>query len=118
MVRVVRNGCVERICALNQDQIVIGRERYAHIVLPTREISRVHCLLERIDDQIYVIDPGSSNGTRVNGKAVRKSALAPGDVIQIGEYSLSVELVEKRDQAAPEHAVALLDEASIANARA
>ncbi len=117
VVRVVRNGCVERICAFDQDQIVIGRERYSHIVLSSREVSRVHCLLERIENHVYVIDPGSSNGTRVNGKAVRRSALEPGDVVQIGEFTLSVELVDDRASASVEQAVWHQGEPTIGSVR-
>jgi serine phosphatase RsbU (regulator of sigma subunit) len=54
-------------------------------------VSRLHAALIRDPYQRWWIhDLGSSNGTYVNGSAVKERALNPGDTIQIGPYSLTL----------------------------
>ena len=44
---------------------------------------------------------GSRNGTHVNGMRVTESVVKPGDLIQLGEYSLSLSAVEDTRGATP-----------------
>lgn len=72
---------------LSVDEVVIGRNPTTDITLLDEGISREHALI-LFDEEApgYVIeDLQSTNGTKVNGKRVRSSALVEGDEIQIGQ---------------------------------
>jgi DNA-binding NtrC family response regulator len=54
------------------------------IDLDDRAASQVHLRIERSDDGWIAGDPGSKNGTRVNGALFHHGALHSGDVIECG----------------------------------
>ncbi len=55
-------------------------------------MSRVHCRLTTdAQGNLEVEDLRSTNGTFVNGRRVRRSALAPGDRLRVGRTELVVE---------------------------
>ena len=62
------------------------------LVLDGHFVSRYHCELITVADGLEtnttVVDAGSSNGTRVNGRAVHRRWLVDGDVVQVGDYVL------------------------------
>jgi pSer/pThr/pTyr-binding forkhead associated (FHA) protein len=47
-------------------------------------VSGEHAVLMADDDGVSIEDLGSTNGTRVNGEAVRRRLLQDADVITIG----------------------------------
>ena len=56
-------------------------------------VSRRHCLLQREDAHLTVIDLGSANGTFLNGKWLapfQKNAVADGDDLVLGRLHLTV----------------------------
>src|SRR5258708_420746 len=68
------------------DQLVIGREPYCDIVLPSRSVSRQHARIERRPDGFYIEDLGSLNGTYVNGHRVsERTKLNDQDRVQLYE---------------------------------
>ncbi|HJW83297.1 MAG TPA: FHA domain-containing protein [Anaerolineae bacterium] len=76
---------------MDADAITLGRGEECDIVLPDRQVSRVHARVSRADDGFYVEDMGSKNGTYVNGMPVRdRVKLQDGDEIQV---ALSVRLL-------------------------
>lgn len=70
---------------LQQEQTVIGRSSNCDVVLPGRQVSRQHAVIERDDGSYQLRDLGSKNGTFVNGQPVRREPhpLKDGDEIQI-----------------------------------
>lgn len=68
----------------------LGRALDNDIVLEAGDISRHHARLEFSDDQIRVVDLNSTNGTRVNGKAVRSQSVRTGDEIAFGTLTAEV----------------------------
>ncbi len=69
---------------LRQELLTIGREPTCDIVIPDRQVSRVHARLERDADGFILEDLGSKNGTHVNGAPVTgKVRLRDGDLIQV-----------------------------------
>lgn len=62
----------------------IGRDASCDIVIPDRQVSRIHCRFLVTNDGIYVEDMGSKNGVHVNGTLIsNKILLNDGDIIQI-----------------------------------
>jgi|WetSurMetagenome_2_1015567.scaffolds.fasta_scaffold00008_21 ABC transport system ATP-binding/permease protein len=67
--------------------VAIGRDPSNTVCLPHPLVSRFHATFRAEGDARYSIeDHGSTNGTFVNGKAVRTSVLDEGDVVQVGPY--------------------------------
>lgn len=93
---------------VNEDSFTIGRSMDCTIPLHEDSISRVHLVVHRRQDQIWLEDKGSSNGTFVNNVRIAQNSLVnivAGDRIRVGksEYVLSISLeIEERDEnAAP-----------------
>jgi DNA-binding response OmpR family regulator len=69
---------------LARDTLTLGRGAECDIIIPDRQVSRVHARLSRVDDAFAVEDLGSKNGTHVNGAAIHGlHRLQDGDLIQI-----------------------------------
>jgi len=66
-------------------RVVIGREAGCDIRIRDSEISRKHAEIRREGRQFKLVDLGSSNGTTVNGLAVKETWLRRGDRVQIGQ---------------------------------
>jgi pSer/pThr/pTyr-binding forkhead associated (FHA) protein len=77
----------------DQQRVVIGRGAGADVRLPHLTVSETHAVLQLQGDEYCIVDSGSTNGTRVNGKRLvpsRPKPLQDGDRIQVGRYLLSV----------------------------
>ncbi len=68
----------------------IGRRSDATIHVQNPTVGRKHCELRALDGGLMVEDLKSSNGTFVNGKRVRRSPLADGDVLLCGAAELRI----------------------------
>ena len=62
----------------------LGRAADADVCVDDRWVSREHCVIDRIDHVLTVCDLGSKHGTLVNGEAVMRAELNPGDELTIG----------------------------------
>jgi pSer/pThr/pTyr-binding forkhead associated (FHA) protein len=90
--------------------LVMGREPDStladdQLILPSKTVSRSHCRVEpSAVGGWQVLDLESSNGTRLNRKAVESVpvALRSGDQLQVGEFSFRVETDEPVAEAARE----------------
>jgi pSer/pThr/pTyr-binding forkhead associated (FHA) protein len=64
---------------------VLGRSREADCVLNDPNVSRRHAELRRGSTGDWqIVDLGSTNGVKVNGRLVDSSRLAPGDEVVLG----------------------------------
>lgn len=68
--------------------VVLGRGGQNEIRILDTEVSRVHASIQKVHENFVLTDRHSSNGTFVNGTAVRSHELADGDQIQIGRTLL------------------------------
>jgi len=67
-----------------RQQVSIGRDPAADIIVDDDSVSRQHCQLVRADDGWMVEDLGSTNGTYLSGQAVQKSLLRDGELLKVG----------------------------------
>ena len=63
----------------------IGRGSDNVLVIPDISVSRQHSRLEKQGERWVVLDQGSGNGTRVNGKSIERYPLQHGDEIEMGD---------------------------------
>jgi len=71
---------------------LIGRSSDCDIVIAAQEVSRRHARIVAEDGGWTLIDQNSTNGVRVNGRAVEGATrLRPGDVIEIATVELTFE---------------------------
>ena len=85
------------VVPLIRDEITIGRKEGNTIRLTERNVSRRHARLVRtgegVDHTVIVEDLDSYNGIRLNGdKVAGKCTMRPGDLVQIGDYSLALQV--------------------------
>lgn len=77
--------------------LTIGRAPPADIVLADTEVSRSHCQVLLVGDDLVVMDLNSTNGTRVDGVRVAQSALVRvGGLITIGRQTFKHEWLTGR----------------------
>jgi predicted component of type VI protein secretion system len=69
---------------IEQGEITIGRKADNVILLDHPTISSHHCRILRNGDACVLQDLDSTNGTRVNSRDVKESALRHKDLIQLG----------------------------------
>src|SRR5688572_7843084 len=68
--------------------VSIGREEDNQIRLNDERVSRFHAKVQEDDGRIILTDLESTNGTRVNGHAVKMRVLQVGDQVLIGRCLL------------------------------
>jgi len=76
---------------IRQGTTTLGRSRKADITLDDERISRIHCAVEWKGDKIIIKDRGSTNGTYVDSKKVKRARLRRGAPLQIGQSVMKVE---------------------------
>jgi Protein of unknown function (DUF3662)/FHA domain len=76
---------------LGAEPIEIGRLPECTVVLSDPNVSRRHAEIRRRGSDVVVADLQSTNGTRVNGVAVRERVLEDGDEITVGTTTMQFE---------------------------
>lgn len=88
------DGLTQHVVLGPGESVLIGRDLTCDCRLEGRKVSRRHCRLSyRPDAHIHLQDNTSHNGTFVNGVRVMESMLTGGEVLTVGEWQGSVELV-------------------------
>jgi DNA-binding NtrC family response regulator len=77
-------------CPIKTEPKTIGRGRGCAVRVLHGTVSREHAVVWQEGGRLYIRDLHSSNGTRVNGKLIRQSALVPGDLIHLGQIVFRV----------------------------
>src|SRR5262245_6060538 len=77
---------------LDKPIVLVGRHQECDILIPSRKISRRHCLIAQVNDYLVVRDLFSTNGIRVNGIRVKEGSLRAGDELTIGNFRYEVRL--------------------------
>jgi len=75
----------DRRYVLDGPRATIGRSKEAECVLRDPNVSRRHAELRRATSGDWtIVDLGSTNGVKVNGRRVASSRLSPGDQVTVG----------------------------------
>lgn len=74
---------------LADDVVDAGRHPDSAVCLDDITVSRNHAEIRWLDDEYWIVDTGSLNGTYVNGAQVQSLPLNNGDEIQIGKFRLT-----------------------------
>ncbi len=82
------DGVVVKEYQLIKDRSTIGRRPYNDVVIDNLAVSGEHAVVQMVDGRAVLEDLGSTNGTYVNGKAIKKQELAHDDTIEVGKYKL------------------------------
>ena len=83
---------------LGAKPVVIGRVPPADLVIDDSQISRKHCRVSLVMEEVYVADLGSSNGTMVDGKRITQAVMLPaGSRLQVGGHLLEHEFRSRKE---------------------
>jgi predicted component of type VI protein secretion system len=91
------DGQVLKEIPLSKERITIGRKAQNDVQIDNLAVSGEHAVIVSIMDDAFLEDLGSTNGTMVNGKTVKKHFLQDSDVVELGKYKLKY-VVEKKAQ--------------------
>ena len=75
-------------CQLGRERVTVGR--LGDVALHEPSVSREHAVLSWGGGAYIVTDLGSRNGTFVNGVAVQRKAVVPGDKLKFGRVELTL----------------------------
>lgn len=76
---------------LTSETTTIGRKPSNDIHIDNLSVSGKHAQVITILEDSFLEDLGSTNGTYVNGKLIKKHALEHGDKITLGKYQITYE---------------------------
>lgn len=82
------DGVVIKEVQLTKDRTTLGRRPYNDIVIDNLAVSGEHAVMQMSGADVFLEDLNSTNGTYVNGKAIKKQQLQSGDTVEIGKYKI------------------------------
>ena len=82
---ITHQGTVIKEYDLSKERVTVGRKPSNDIILDDPTVSGVHAAFLHMQ-HTYVEDLESTNGIKLNGKAISKRQLNHGDLVQIGQH--------------------------------
>jgi pSer/pThr/pTyr-binding forkhead associated (FHA) protein len=82
------DGQVLKEFTLSKERTLIGRKAHNDIQIDNLAVSGEHAAIITILNDSFIEDLGSTNGTMVNGKPIKKHFLQNNDVVEIGKHKL------------------------------
>jgi hypothetical protein len=82
------DGVVIKEVQLTKERTTLGRRPYNDIVIDNLAVSGEHAAIHMAPGGVEVEDLGSTNGTYVNAKAVKRQELRNGDTVEVGKYKI------------------------------
>ena len=73
---------------LDRERIMIGRKPNNDLPLPHNAVSGSHAMVITVRNDSFLEDLNSTNGTKVNGKSIKKCLLRDGDEIKVAKHVL------------------------------
>lgn len=78
--------------SLHEEVVTIGRMKGNAIQLAHGSVSQSHARIMRVESNYFLKDLKSTNGTLVNGQAIKETQLADGDQVKLGEVTATFRL--------------------------
>jgi pSer/pThr/pTyr-binding forkhead associated (FHA) protein len=75
---------------LDRPVLLVGRHAECDLQLQSNKVSRRHCIIAYVNNQMMIRDLGSTNGVRINGDRVAEGRLHDGDEVSIGNFRYEV----------------------------
>ena len=91
------DGVVIKEVQVTKDKTTLGRRPYNDIVIDNLAVSGEHAVLQMVGSDVFIEDLNSTNGTYINGKAIKKQLLAHNDTVEIGKYKIKFLVEEGSD---------------------
>jgi len=91
------DGVVIKDVQITKDKTTLGRRPYNDIVIDNLAVSGEHAVLQMVGADVFIEDLNSTNGTYINGKAIKKQLLANNDIVEIGKYKIKFLLEDSGD---------------------
>jgi hypothetical protein len=91
------DGVVIKEVQITKDKTTLGRRPYNDIVIDNLAVSGEHAVLQMVGADVFIEDLNSTNGTYINGKAVKKQLLQHNDTVEIGKYKIKYLVDEGAD---------------------
>ena len=82
------DGVVIKEVQITKDKTTLGRRPYNDIVIDNLAVSGEHAVLQMVGAEVFIEDLNSTNGTYINGKAVKKQLLSHNDTVEVGKYKI------------------------------
>ncbi len=82
------DGVVIKEVQLSKDRTTVGRRPYNDVVIDNLAVSGEHAVLQLVGREVHIEDLNSTNGTYINGKAIKKQLLQNNDIVEIGKYKI------------------------------
>lgn len=81
---------------LTKAATVLGRNKSSDLVIEDLNVSGRHCILDIHKRGLFILDLDSTNGTYVNGVLVKDGYINPGEVLELGDYRMTVNREPKK----------------------
>ena len=91
------DGVVIKEVQITKDKTTLGRRPYNDIVIDNLAVSGEHAVLQMLGADVFIEDLNSTNGTYINGKAVKKQLLVHNDTVEIGKYKIKFLVADGTD---------------------
>ena len=91
------DGVVIKEVQITKDKTTLGRRPYNDIVIDNLAVSGEHAVLQMVGADVFIEDLNSTNGTYINGKAIKKQLLSHNDTVEIGKYKIKYLVDESSD---------------------
>jgi pSer/pThr/pTyr-binding forkhead associated (FHA) protein len=76
--------------SFQKHEVIVGRDPTNDVILNKLNVSRLHCRVISVNGLVFIVDPGSTNGTYVNkSRAIGWLPIRALDEVEIGDYVLT-----------------------------
>lgn len=82
------DGVIIKEVQLTKEKTTLGRRPYNDIVIDNLAVSGEHAVLRLVGADVFIEDLGSTNGTYINGKSVKRQLLVESDTVEVGKYKI------------------------------
>lgn len=75
-----------------KNSATIGRKSTNDLIISDNAVSGIHCKVYSENDEVYVEDLGSTNGTILNGSSITKEVLKSDDLLVLGKKQYRINI--------------------------